>query len=163
MSYRAIARELDIAENTVRARVRRMEESDTMRVVAVTDIEAAGYGMLLAIGVQVEGRSPEKVARELADIPEVFSVNNTLVYAITSDDEGSHWSTPTDLTPSVKERDEGWVATGPSNAIVLSSGRVLVPMDSNVGAGSIAIDYQLVPGPSSICNPNPDLSLASSA
>lgn len=75
MAFRAIARELDIAENTVRARVRRMEDSNTMRVVAVTDIEAAGYGMLLAIGVQVEGRSPEEVARELAAIPEVFSVN----------------------------------------------------------------------------------------
>ncbi len=75
MSYRAIARELDITENTVRARVRRMEDSNTMRVVAVTDIEAAGYGMLLAIGVQVEGRSPEDVARDLARIKEVFSVN----------------------------------------------------------------------------------------
>lgn len=75
MPYRAIARVLDVAENTVRARVRRMEESGTMRVVAVTDIEAAGYDMLLAIGVQVEGRSPEAVARELAAIAEVFSVN----------------------------------------------------------------------------------------
>jgi Lrp/AsnC family transcriptional regulator for asnA, asnC and gidA len=75
MPYRAIARELDIGENTVRARVRRMEESDAMKVVAVTDIEAAGYGMLLAIGVQVEGRSPEIVAREMAAIGEVFSVN----------------------------------------------------------------------------------------
>jgi len=75
MAYRAMARELDMAENTVRARVRRMEESDTMRVVAVTDSEAAGFGMLLAIGVQVEGRSPEQVARELAAIPQVFSVN----------------------------------------------------------------------------------------
>ncbi len=75
MPYRAIARELGLTENTVRARVRRMEESDTMRVVAVTDIEAAGYGMLLAVGVQVEDRSPAAVARELARIPEVFSVN----------------------------------------------------------------------------------------
>ena len=75
MAYRAIARELDVAENTVRARVRRMEDSDTMRVVAVTDIEAAGYGMLLAIGVQVEGRAPEAVARDMAIIPEVFSVS----------------------------------------------------------------------------------------
>ena len=75
MAYRAIARQLDIAENTVRARVRRMEESNTMRVVAVTDIEAAGYSMLLAIGVQVEGRSPEAVARDMAQIHEVFSVN----------------------------------------------------------------------------------------
>ena len=75
MPYRAIARELGVTENTVRARVRRLEESNTMRVVAVTDIEAAGFGMLLAIGVQVEGRSPEAVARELARFPEVFSVN----------------------------------------------------------------------------------------
>lgn len=75
LPYRAIARELGITENTVRARVRRLEDSNTMRVVAVTDIEAAGYGMLLAIGVQVEGRSPETVARELAEFPEVFSVN----------------------------------------------------------------------------------------
>lgn len=75
MPYRAIARELGITEATVRARVRRLEDSNTMRVVAVTDIEAAGFGMLLAVGVQVEGRSPEAVARDLAGIDEVFSVN----------------------------------------------------------------------------------------
>ncbi len=75
MPYRAIARELGITEATVRARVRRLEESNTMRVVAVTDIEAAGYGMLLAIGVQVENRRPEEVASDLAAIDEVFSVN----------------------------------------------------------------------------------------
>ena len=75
MSYRAIARETGVTENTVRARVRRLEESNTMRVVAVTDIEAAGYGMLLAIGVEVEHRPPDAVARDLANIPEVFSVN----------------------------------------------------------------------------------------
>ena len=41
----------------------------------MTDIEAAGYGLLLAVGVQVEGRSPEAVAMDLAAVPEVFSVN----------------------------------------------------------------------------------------
>lgn len=75
LPYRAIARELGLTENTVRARVRRLEESNTMRVVAVMDIEAAGFSMLLAIGVQVESRSPEAVARDLAGFPEVFSVN----------------------------------------------------------------------------------------
>lgn len=75
LPYRAIARELELTESTVRARVRRLEESNTMRVVAVTDIEAAGYSMLLAIGVQVEHRAPEAVARDLARLPEVFSVN----------------------------------------------------------------------------------------
>jgi len=75
MPYRSIARQLGLTENTVRARVRRLEESNTMRVVAVTDIEAAGFSMLLAIGVQVENRPPEAVARDLAIFPEVFSVN----------------------------------------------------------------------------------------
>jgi Lrp/AsnC family transcriptional regulator for asnA, asnC and gidA len=75
MSYRAIARELGITEATVRTRVRRLEDSNTMRVVAVTDIEAAGFDMLLAVGVQVEDRSPVDVAADLARVPEVFSVN----------------------------------------------------------------------------------------
>jgi len=75
LPYRAIARELGLTETMVRGRVRRLEESNTMRVVAVTDIEAAGYEMLLAVGVQVEDRPPVDVAKELAEIPEVFSVN----------------------------------------------------------------------------------------
>jgi Lrp/AsnC family transcriptional regulator for asnA, asnC and gidA len=75
MPYRALAEELDLTQATIRARVKRLEESGTMRVVAVTDIEAAGYDMLLAIGVQVENRAPEMVARDLAAFPEVFSVN----------------------------------------------------------------------------------------
>ena len=75
LPYRAIARELGLTETTVRSRVKRLEESGTMRVVAVTDIEAAGYQMLLAIGVQVENRSPSDVAADLAKIPEIFSVN----------------------------------------------------------------------------------------
>lgn len=75
LPYRALARELELTEATVRSRVKRLEESGTMRVVAVTDIEAAGYQMLLAIGVQVEDRSPSDVALDLAKIPEIFSVN----------------------------------------------------------------------------------------
>lgn len=75
LPYRAIARELELTETTVRSRVKRLEESGTMRVVAVTDIEAAGYQMLLAIGVQVENRSPSDVAGDLAKVPEIFSVN----------------------------------------------------------------------------------------
>lgn len=75
MPYRALARELGLTETTVRGRVRRLEESNTMRVVAVTDIEAAGYNLLIAVGVQVESRTPESVARDMAAIDEVFSVN----------------------------------------------------------------------------------------
>lgn len=75
MPYRALARELGLTETTIRARVRRLEETNAMRVVAVTDFEAVGYELLLAVGVQVEGRSPGEVAAELAGFDEVFSVN----------------------------------------------------------------------------------------
>ena len=75
MPLRSVARALDVTEATVRSRVRRLEESNTMRVVAVTDIEAAGYGMLLAVGVQVENRAPEAVARDMAQLQQVYSVN----------------------------------------------------------------------------------------
>lgn len=75
LPYRAIARDLGITEATVRTRVRRLEDDNFLRVVAVTDLEAAGYGMLLAVGVQVENRAPEAVARDIARIAEVFSVN----------------------------------------------------------------------------------------
>ena len=48
-----------------------------MRVVAVTDFSAAGYDLLLAIGIEVESRSAEAVGEDLAKLPEVFSVNLT--------------------------------------------------------------------------------------
>ena len=71
--YRTLAREIGVTETTVRTRVRRLENSDTMRVVAVTDYEAAGYSMMLAVGIQVEGRPADEVARDLAAHKEVFS------------------------------------------------------------------------------------------
>jgi hypothetical protein len=76
----------------------------------------------------------------------VFCVNNTLVWKIHSDDAGVRWSAPTDITSMVKRPGEGWIATGPANGIVLSSGRLLVPVNTNLAKGSITIDFQLVPG-----------------
>ncbi len=75
MPYRALAKALQLTEATVRSRVRRLEESNVMRVVAVTDFEAAGYDFMLAVAVQVESRSPTEVAKELAEFIEVFSIN----------------------------------------------------------------------------------------
>lgn len=70
-----IADRLGISPATVSARVRRFEEANAMRVVAVTDFAAHGYSVLIAVGVQVFGRSAEDVARDLAAFPEVFSIN----------------------------------------------------------------------------------------
>ena len=48
-----------------------------MFVVIVHDFAAAGYDVLLAIGIEVESRSAEAVGLDLAALPEVFSVNLT--------------------------------------------------------------------------------------
>lgn len=75
MSIQDIAKALSSTSSTVRKRIRRLEEANIMRVVAVTDFSAAGYELLIAVGIQVEDRRPEDVGHELAKLPEVFSVN----------------------------------------------------------------------------------------
>ena len=75
MPYRTIAAELNITEATVRTRVKRLEETNTIKVVAVTDIEAAGFELLVAVGVEIEGRSASEVGRDLAKLSEVYSVS----------------------------------------------------------------------------------------
>ena len=70
-----IARSLRISPATVGARIRRLENMNAMRVVAVTDFAALGYKVLLAVGIEVQGRAAEEVARELAALEEVFAVH----------------------------------------------------------------------------------------
>ena len=70
-----IARSLRISPATVGARIRRLENMKAMRVVAVTDFAALGYQVLLAIGIEVQGRPAQEVAQELAALPEVFAAH----------------------------------------------------------------------------------------
>jgi len=70
-----IARSLRISPATVAARIRRLESMNAMRVVAVTDFAALGYRVLLAIGIEVQGRPAQEVAEELAALEEVFAVH----------------------------------------------------------------------------------------
>lgn len=70
-----IAEKLSVTAATVSARLRRMEEARVMRVVAVTDFSAHGYNVLIALGVRVQNRDIRAVARDLAELPEVLSLN----------------------------------------------------------------------------------------
>jgi Lrp/AsnC family leucine-responsive transcriptional regulator len=70
-----IARSLHISPATVGARIRRLENRNAMRVVAVTDFAALGYKVLLAIGIEVQGRPAQDVAQELAALPQVFAAH----------------------------------------------------------------------------------------
>ncbi len=74
-SNQEIAEKLSVTAATISSRLKRMEEARVMRVVAVTDFAAHGYNVLIAIGVKVQGRKVADVARDLALLPEVLSVN----------------------------------------------------------------------------------------
>ncbi|HTC14719.1 MAG TPA: AsnC family transcriptional regulator [Steroidobacteraceae bacterium] len=70
-----IARSLRISPATVGARIRRLENINAMRVVAVTDFAALGFKVLIAVGIEVQGRAAQEVAEELAALEEVFAVH----------------------------------------------------------------------------------------
>lgn len=70
-----IADRLSITAATVSGRLHRLEESRAMKVVAVADFAACGYNILIATGIKVVGRPVIEVARDLAALPEVFSLH----------------------------------------------------------------------------------------
>ena len=76
-SNRSLAEALGVTEHTVAARLRRMESEQIMRVVAMTDVAAFGFGYYAFAMIEVADRSPLDVAVDLADIPELISVNVT--------------------------------------------------------------------------------------
>lgn len=70
-----IAEQLGLTATTVSTRIKRMEDANQLRVVAVSDFSAHGFNVLLRISVEVDGRPASDVAHELADLPEVFAVH----------------------------------------------------------------------------------------
>ena len=74
MTNRDLARRLGSTEPTVRSRIRHLRRAGIMRVVAVTDVDAAGYDFYVFLWIQVEGRPVREVAQDLSKHPSVFTV-----------------------------------------------------------------------------------------
>lgn len=70
-----IAESLGLTATTVSSRIRRMEDADQLRVVAVSDFSAHGYNVLMELAIEVDGRPASEVAGELAEFPEVFAAH----------------------------------------------------------------------------------------
>ena len=70
-----IANKLQLTAATVSTRIKRMEDANKLRVVAVSDFSAHGYNLLMQVAVEVDGRPAGEVAAELAELPEVFAVH----------------------------------------------------------------------------------------
>jgi Lrp/AsnC family transcriptional regulator for asnA, asnC and gidA len=73
IATRDLARVVGVKEATVRAHLRRLEENNDVRVVAMRDLTALGYNCLSAIGIQVRGRPAAAVAADLARIDQVVT------------------------------------------------------------------------------------------
>ncbi|MDD3798977.1 MAG: Lrp/AsnC family transcriptional regulator [Novosphingobium sp.] len=70
-----IAENLGLTATTVSSRIKRMEDANQLRVVAVSDFAAHGFNFLMEVAIEVDGRPASDVAQELAEFPEVFAVH----------------------------------------------------------------------------------------
>ena len=62
-----IAESLGLTATTVSSRIKRMEDANQLRVVAVSDFSAHGFNFLMRVAVEVDGRPASAVAEELAE------------------------------------------------------------------------------------------------
>lgn len=74
IATRDLAHVVGVKEATVRAHLRRLEDNNIVRVVAMRDLSALGYDCVSAVGVQVRGRPAAAVAADLAKIEQVITV-----------------------------------------------------------------------------------------
>lgn len=74
-SNQQIAEGLGLTATTVSSRIKRMEDANQLRVVAVSDFSAHGFNFLMRMMVEVDGRPASQVAQELAQFPEVFATH----------------------------------------------------------------------------------------
>ena len=73
-SFRQIADDLKITENTVRARVNRMTESGVMEIRALVEAEAVPGGQLVVVGVKLATMELVKKGKEFSRLKGVVSV-----------------------------------------------------------------------------------------
>jgi Lrp/AsnC family transcriptional regulator, regulator for asnA, asnC and gidA len=74
MPVRDLAAKVGLNEATVRSRIRRLEDSGTMRVVAKLDLAAMGFPFTALVGIKIRGRLIDEVGADLLKIEEVISV-----------------------------------------------------------------------------------------
>lgn len=72
---REIAEELNLTPSTVSARIRQMEASGQLRVIAVSDFSAHDHNILIQVAIELDNRAVTEAAEELAAFPEVFAAH----------------------------------------------------------------------------------------
>lgn len=74
VSNRQIAADLQVAEGTIRSRIKRLQAEGLIQFSVVTDYRLAGSPNLVMIGIQAEPSRVSALAKELAELPEINCV-----------------------------------------------------------------------------------------
>ncbi|WP_099209931.1 Lrp/AsnC family transcriptional regulator [Thermococcus henrietii] len=81
LSFREIARELDVAVGTVYNRIKKLEEEGVIRgYTPVLDYEKLGFGLTALIGIKAQGRRIAEIERKIAE-----KTRAMMVYDITGE------------------------------------------------------------------------------
>lgn len=73
-SYKVIAEELDVTENTIRSRVRRMEESGVLEISGHVDADKMDDMQIIMIGIRTSSMDYIAKGEEISRLPGVISV-----------------------------------------------------------------------------------------
>ncbi|MFF4754890.1 sialidase family protein [Streptomyces sp. NPDC002514] len=87
-----------------------------------------GTGRILLVHVRAAALATEDAVRRGT----VEDADGRRVWVRHSDDEGTTWSEPREITASVKRPDWRWYATTPGHALRLSTGRIVVPANHSL-------------------------------
>ena len=96
-AFREVARNLDVPEATIRARVKRLQEMGTLQILAFIDPSKLGYAKLALLFVNVIPQEHERVVDTLGRWSEVSYLSTTLGNAdvcaqVLCRDEQSLWA-----------------------------------------------------------------------
>ncbi len=91
--------------------------------------------MVVTDGDRTCGNPCPVVDRNTGTIILPFCKDNQEVHVTRSDDDGSTWSEPQEITANVKDPSWSYLGTGPGHGIQLSSGRLLIPCWSDTSPG----------------------------
>lgn len=78
VSNRQIAADLGTTEGTVRARLKRLQQENLIRFSVVTDFRIEGHSNLALMWVHADPKDVQRLAKEIADLPEIGCVIVTL-------------------------------------------------------------------------------------
>ncbi len=77
-SFRDIARQLGVSERTIRSRVKRMQDTKVLRILAFADPFQLGHEVLAFVLLRVEPKEHARIVETLASWPEVTYVSTLM-------------------------------------------------------------------------------------